>query len=790
MHPSPNESGDPRIKPYDIIDIRSAEFHQFELVTEVFKGLQQEPKTIPTLVLYDDRGLQLFDEITYLEEYYLTNAEINVLENYVDEIQQYVKDGSALIELGAGSLRKTQLVLKAVEKKCKNITYYALDVMQQELEKSLASLGSFSNIRLVGLLGTYEDGIAYCSKLPPEQSKIVMWIGSSIGNYNREDGAAFLRSYRDRVMNAGDMVLLGVDRRNDPELISVAYNDPRGVTREFIMNGLDHINNILGHNFIDRNQFEYVSYYNEKQGRHEAYYRSLCDQTLSHKDQTFHIAKNEMINVEYSYKYDVEELISLFETAGLSHAMTWTETEERYDLHLLYRGPFFCPKPKGSVPTREEWEELWSAWDTVTTTMIPTTMHLQKPIDLRHPCIFYFGHIPAFLDIQLSHCLGEPRIRPDYGEIFERGIDPDMDDPSHCHPHSRVPDEWPAAENILEYRDQVRTRLLHYLESEKKLTRRAGRYLWMAFEHEAMHLETFLYMLLQSPETLPPKGVVPPIWAQTLLQKGGEDQVDGVESTKVEVPPPSALISIEGGQIQLGHEDSELLDDEAPLELPFGWDNENPVRSCTVAPFRIQTRPVTNAEYLRFLIATVNKDYPQSWVPVGEPSKFRFKVRTVFGAVPLETVSEWPVTCSQAQAEAYADWVGMRLPSEEEWVMARDVFERKLKEEKSLNSDEKEIEGVKVQNIGFRYWHPTPVADQFVSDVWEWTSTLWERFQGFKPSELYPGYSADFFDRKHVVCLGGSWATHPRIAHRRSFRNWYQKGYPYVFAGFRLCSVE
>jgi len=93
-------------------------------------------------------------------------------------------------------------------------------------------------------------------------------------------------------------------------------------------------------------------------------------------------------------------------------------------------------------------------------------------------------------------------------------------------------------------------------------------------------------------------------------------------------------------------------------------------------------------------------------------------------------------------------------------------------------------------NIGFENWSPTDVSNERVhslGDVWEWTSTVWDKHEGFEASQIYPGYSADFFDGKHHVVLGGSWATHPRIAERRSFRNWYQAGYPYVFSGFRLC---
>ncbi|CAG8451069.1 12395_t:CDS:2 [Ambispora gerdemannii] len=765
---------------FKIYDVRQQKTTKFNLACEILKGLTPESpsvmKSIPTMVLYDDRGLQLFDQITYLDEYYLTNCEIDILNRKVDDIIAYIKDGSAIIELGAGSLRKTQLVLESLERNKKDITYYALDLMENELQKSLSSLGSFSNVTLMGLLGTYEEGMEFVSKLAKETPKMILWLGSSLGNFTRDDACQFIDTFRKQAMNIGDLFLMGIDRRNDPKKVTIAYNDPKRVTEEFIMNGLNHVDSILGTPgvpFINRDNFEYLARYNVEKGRHEAYYKSKIDQVLEYVSPNprtttkIILEKGELIHIEYSYKYDRLETIELIHNSHMSLIKSWPDSQALYDLHLVQKPPFhFQRHHQTSVPSLEEWHELWKAWDTVTMTMISSDMHFEKPIDLRHPFIFYIGHIPAFLDIILARHFKEEFTEPtNFAVIFERGIDPDVDDPSRCHPHSIVPDKWPAFDSIIKFRDQVRQRLLKvYDDHHKNMSRRLARVLWMTFEHEAMHLETILYMLIQSNNTQPPQGVVPPHW----------------ETAEIDAPE-ARLIEIPGQTITLGHDDNEETDDQDPITLAFGWDNERPPREFNVASYKIQSRPITNKEYLDFLKATDAKadEYPSSWIQITNSSSqlMEYKVRTVFGPVDMSLAKNWPVMLSHEHASKYAEWKGMRLPTEAEMRLFYTIFTHNP----DLSS-----------TTGFAFWHPTSVpldtdTIQTLGSGWEWTSTEFDNYPGFEKSKLYPGYSSDFFDNKHNVILGGSWTTHPRISTRKSFRNWYQRNYLYVFCGFRLC---
>lgn len=219
-------------------------------------------------------------------------------------------------------------------------------------------------------------------------------------------------------------------------------------------------------------------------------------------------------------------MLEMFEQAGLRIIRYWKDPESEYRLWLLEKPAFYFPlmpevaiqadtSPDAeiqrktsavstgtwpSIPSRQEWDTLWKFWDSVTLDMIPEHMLHQKPIDLRHKCLFYLGHIPAFLDIHLTRLLKGKHTEPEhFKDIFERGIDPHVDDPTKIHDHSKVPEkdeEWPVLQEILDFRDRVRKRLLALYDDidagRKVLTRRMGRILWMTHEHEAFHVEVRL----------------------------------------------------------------------------------------------------------------------------------------------------------------------------------------------------------------------------------------------------------------------------------------------------------
>lgn len=349
---------------------------------------------------------------------------------------------------------------------------------------------------------------------------------------------------------------------------------------------------------------------------------------------------------------------------------------------------FFPTKPEDyapkAVPSLTEWRELWATWDAVTRQMIPEDELLSKPINLRNECIFYLGHIPTFLDIHLARSTdGEASDPAFFWKIFERGIDPDVEDPTKCHDHSEVPESWPPLAEILQHQQTVRKRAEALYESgETETNPRVARAMWLGFEHEAMHLETLLYMLIQSERVLPPPGTVKPDFealAKTAKTNAVENQWFTIPETDISV----------------GLDDPEK---DTSSERYFGWDNEKPQRSVHVKSFRAKARPITNGEYADYLAQTGKTAIPASWSEheysndktasatkrdsvvngyvngtngsSGDITDGKF-VRTVYGTIPLRFALEWPVMASYDELSGCAQWMGGRIPTMEE---ARSIY--------------------------------------------------------------------------------------------------------------------
>lgn len=345
------------------------------------------------------------------------------------------------------------------------------------------------------------------------------------------------------------------------------------------------------------------------------------------------------------------------------------------------------------APSMEEWRELWASWEAVTLGMIPKGQLLNKPIDLRNPCIFYLGHIPAFLDsivIRATHCQPtEPRY---YLDIFRRGIDPDVDDPTLCHQHSALPDSWPELDEILDYQERVRERLesLYYHGTASHQPPDVQRAIWAGFEHEAMHLETLLYMLLQTDTTLPPPNVIAP------------DFVSGRTSERQkEAPGSGPWVKVPAMTLDVGLDDPE--DPEDPTPHFFGWDNEKPVREgVAVSEFTVRTHPITNEEYARYLEAQSSTKIPASWTLADAhgsssgggsgASGFmdRICVRTVFGPVPLKLAMDWPAIASYDELAGYAEWMHYNIPTADQvramYRYAKDMAAIEKKQSKKIGA--------------------------------------------------------------------------------------------------------
>lgn len=303
-----------------------------------------------------------------------------------------------------------------------------------------------------------------------------------------------------------------------------------------------------------------------------------------------------------------------------------------------------------------------------------------------------------------------------------------------------------------------------------------------------MHQETFYYMYQQ----LDKKCKTKPSWVPSYKPSG-----KGVHAR------PKKAVSIPAGKARQGAD---------PAVLEFGWDNEFPAHVVDVPAFKIDDLNVTNADFLEFIqcgeYENASHWRPQDWEwktkfglrhPVfwGKKEDGSYVFKLVFGEeIPLEEVLSWPVFVSWAEATAYAHWKGRSLPNENQWQRAA-YSSPELGESESRKYPWGDSEPTPEHgNFNWVNYAPTSVGshpksasawgiEDLIGDAWEWTCTPFQPFPGFQAMENYPGYSSDFFDDKHFVMKGASWATHSKLV-RRSFRNWYQDRYPYHFGKFRL----
>ncbi len=402
-----------------------------------------------------------------------------------------------------------------------------------------------------------------------------------------------------------------------------------------------------------------------------------------------------------------------------------------------------------------------------------------RPIPERHRIIFYIGHLEAFdWNLLRERLIDVPAFDPGLDKLFAFGIDPvDGGLPSDA------PGDWPSLRQVRDYVSEVRRRLDGGLERAAALNSNhefsPEVLLNVAIEHRLMHAETLAYMFHQLP------------FDRKTRPSSFKPQVSSVltEPRMIEIPEGVATLGL-------------------PRRAEnFGWDNEFEEMRVEVPHFAIDQFEVTNGQFLEFLQAG-GYGNPEYWAeedwgwrsannilhPVfWRRSGARWYWRGMFEYLRLPI--DWPVYVSHAEASAYARWTGKALPTEAQWHRA--AYGTPFGDERLYPWGE-QAPDARRGNFDFQSWEPTPVGAfpqgqsafgvaDLLGNGWEWTSTVFAPLPGFEPFSFYPGYSANFFDGKHYVIKGGS----PRTAActlRRSFRNWFQSHYQYVYAGFRCVS--
>jgi dimethylhistidine N-methyltransferase len=305
-----------------------------EFATDVAAGLTAKPKHLSCRYFYDREGSRLFAAICELPEYYLTRAETEILERHAGEIASLFKGDVTVIELGSGNAVKTRLLLKALLPG-RRVRYVPIDIWRPVLEESAADLlQRFPPLEIVAVAAEYHEGLRHL-RSESDRPRLILWLGSNIGNFTRSEAADFLRRIRD-TMTSADRMLVGVDLRKDRAVLEAAYDDAAGVTAAFNLNLLARINHELDGNF-DLSAFQHRAIYNEVLGRIEMYLVSARDRsvTIGRIGLTVRFAAGETIHTENSYKYSLAEIHGVATAAGLRDQCFWQDGAGRFELHLL-----------------------------------------------------------------------------------------------------------------------------------------------------------------------------------------------------------------------------------------------------------------------------------------------------------------------------------------------------------------------------------------------------------------------------------------------------------------------
>lgn len=235
------------------------------------------------------------------------------------------------------NLRKVNILLKALDEAGKSVDYYALDLSRPELERTLDAIppDTYKHVRCHGLWGTYDNGLAWLRQSgSSDRTKIVMTLGSSIGNFTREAAADFLKSFAD-VLKPSDFMIVGVDGCDVADKVHAAYNDSEGVTYRFYRNGLDHANKVLGYQLFRYEDWDIIGEVNQDCGLHETFISPKRDIDV----KTFHFKAGERIRFENAFKYTPRQQSVLWSNAGLALKTSFTSHGSYHGIlyHAIWR---------------------------------------------------------------------------------------------------------------------------------------------------------------------------------------------------------------------------------------------------------------------------------------------------------------------------------------------------------------------------------------------------------------------------------------------------------------------
>ncbi len=311
---------------YEYFDLQPA---RMDMRSAVLQGLHANPKHVSPMYFYDAHGSELFEQITELPEYYLTRTEIALFERHSDEIARRIGGNACVVEYGSGSSRKIRKLLETA----RPTAYVPVDISADHLQANARAL--HQDYPWLNVYPTCTDFTQPFS-LPEAVASLVktgFFPGSSIGNFEPPAAVRLLQGVH-QTLGQGAHLLIGVDRKKSVALLEAAYDDSVGVTAEFNLNLLDHLNKTLDATF-DRNLFRHQATYNAEIGAVQMHLISLQDQSVEVAGETVTFAKDEALHTENSFKYHPEEFLDLAAQAGFTADAQYSDSKEWYSIYLL-----------------------------------------------------------------------------------------------------------------------------------------------------------------------------------------------------------------------------------------------------------------------------------------------------------------------------------------------------------------------------------------------------------------------------------------------------------------------
>jgi dimethylhistidine N-methyltransferase len=301
------------------------------LTNGVLEGMRKHPRQLSPVWFYDELGSFLFDSICELPEYYLTRTELQIMQAHAADMAHHIGPDAAIIELGSGTSTKTRLLLNQLEKAA---AYVPVDIARDHLLTAASAIArDYPTLRVIPICADFTRPFDLPASVYAARRRTVYFPGSTLGNFAPEQAQELLHRMR-QIIGANGAVLIGIDLKKDPRILERAYNDRAGVTAEFNVNALRHLNRELGTDF-DLEAFEHKALWVEDQSRIEMHLISKREQDVHLGDETVHIGKGEHLTTEFCHKYTLEAFADLAATAGLAVSRVWMDAEKKFSVQLL-----------------------------------------------------------------------------------------------------------------------------------------------------------------------------------------------------------------------------------------------------------------------------------------------------------------------------------------------------------------------------------------------------------------------------------------------------------------------